>query len=121
MSEDSNVWELVESAAGYAGNLYNGFDKIVSLMREDKAREAIKTFQEATEGLEWLLQATTALNNSGEGFSAFDTETIKGFFVEMIGAAENMDYVLLADLIEYEVLPIIDEWGNKLDGLLENK
>jgi hypothetical protein len=32
----------------------------------------------------------------------------------MISAFENTDYVLLGDILEYEILPILENWNEKL-------
>lgn len=120
MSESNEAYELAESAAGYAGNLFRAMEKTVEDLRGDRAREGLQSLANVIEGLEWLLQAVTALNNAS-ATPIFADEALKGFLKEMVGASENMDYVLLADLIEYEILPIIDEWGNKLDAILEKE
>ena len=109
--------ELVESAASYAGNLYNGLEKIVNNLREDNVRTGLSMFADATEGIDWLIQAASIISNSD--YDKFDIEPMKGHFAEMNESAENMDYVLLTDLIEYEMLPIVEDWGDRLDVILD--
>lgn len=33
----------------------------------------------------------------------------------MIEALENIDYVLIGDVLEYEILPKVEEWNQKLN------
>lgn len=43
-----------------------------------------------------------------------EVEKINEYLVEMIGAFENNDYVLLCDLLEYEIIPILNEFKEKI-------
>lgn len=120
MSErNTQIEELVESTAGYAGNLYNGLEQVVGNLRADRIREGLTSFSQAAEGLDWMLNSVALLNEAGGKYGGFETEGMTNFLAEVLEAVENSDYVLLADLIEYEIMPIVDEWGKKLDGILE--
>jgi hypothetical protein len=45
----------------------------------------------------------------------FDRRTsLVDFTQQMVDANKNQDWVLLADLLEYEILPYYQEWSNLL-------
>jgi hypothetical protein len=118
MDNAKAINELVDTAASYAGNLFNGLERTVNSLREDKVRTGLALFADAIEGIDWLTQSLSIVSTSG--YDKFDIEPMKNYLSEMLEASENMDYVLLADLIEYEILPLIEDWGTRLDDILLN-
>ncbi len=44
-------------------------------------------------------------------------ELISSLLGEMIETLENEDWILLADLLEYEFLPAVKDWGGVIDNL----
>jgi hypothetical protein len=42
---------------------------------------------------------------------------LQDLLAEMVEISENEDYILLADLMEYELLPTVREWQQILQNL----
>jgi len=70
------------------------------------------------EGIEWLTQAIDGTRDI-HGEYAMDVSQINSALHEISEAYENMDYVLLSDLLEYELLPVINVWRKQLAGIKE--
>jgi hypothetical protein len=74
------------------------------------------------EGLDWLVKAIEGTKDL-QGEHAIDISIINPIFSQLIEAYENLDYVFISDLLEYEVVPIVSGWKNqlqKVEGVIEN-
>jgi len=53
-----------------------------------------------------------------EGQSLEDRqETLTGLMAQMLEANQNQDWVLLADLLEYEMIPYYEDWRETLSRI----
>ena len=113
----------IENADAYLIRLIPGIEKSVELFRMDNEQEANKFFINIIDGIDWLSQVLdmilTAKAISPD--TVFDGKSIQDrrarlvdLTEQMVGANKNQDWVLLADLLEYEILPYYQEWSNLL-------
>ena len=118
---------LNEMAGSVADELY----KVIHIMSEG-AREIARLFRqaddaEALEMLQDLLEVTREFLGMvgllryeyvtpGTDSIGDRIETISSLLGEMIEVLENEDWILLADLLEYEFLPMVKDW----DGVIGN-
>ncbi|SVD00792.1 uncharacterized protein METZ01_LOCUS353646, partial [marine metagenome] len=95
----------------------------VELFRMGNEQEANKFFINIIDGIDWLSQvldmilAAKAISPDAvfDGKSIQDRRTsLVDFTQQMVDANKNQDWVLLADLLEYEILPYYQEWSNLL-------
>ena len=113
----------IENADAYLIRLIPGIEKSVELFRVGNEQEANKFFINIIDGMDWLSQVLdmilTAKAISPD--TVFDGKSIQdrraslvGLTQQMVDANKNQDWVLLADLLEYEILPYYQEWSNLL-------
>ena len=111
----------IENADAYLIKLIPGIEKSVELFRMGNEQEANQFFINIIDGVDWLSQVldmileAKAISND----AVFDGKSIQErrdnlitFTQQMVDANKNKDWVLLADLLEYEILPYYQEWSN---------
>jgi len=100
---------LMEFLKGVAGNYSAGSDC------------ADDSFDEAVQGLQWFVQMTDFIESTlkldfnrltfnGRTITEY-VHNLNGILLEMAGAQEAGDPVLLADVLEYDLVPHLEEWG----------
>lgn len=115
----------IENADAYLIRLIPGIEKSVELFRIGNEQEANKFFVKIVDGIDWFSQVLDIILTAKEispetvfeGKSIQDRRTsLVGLTQQMVDANKNQDWVLLADLLEYEILPYYQEWSNLLPG-----
>jgi len=113
----------IDNAEAYLIRLIPGIEKSVELFRMGNEQEANKFFINIIDGIDWLSQvldmilAAKAISPDTlfGGKSIQDRRTsLVSFTQQMVDANKNQDWVLLADLLEYEILPYYQEWSDLL-------
>ena len=111
-----------------AGILGQAIEKSARLFRVSTEEEANHYFAQVLEALRWLLvtweNACQVLQSDPEQPASFPGAKPASFFKglqnlleEMLEISEDGDYILLADLMEYELLPMVREWQSILQDL----
>lgn len=104
--------EILETAKEYLYKLEIGTKSLIEKMRSNKAYgNDYKTVCEIMEGVDWCLKAFQLTN---EYYDAEETFDVAFVLEEIVACVECGDNVLLADLLEYELLPKIVNWNEKL-------
>ncbi|MBT3516590.1 MAG: hypothetical protein HN465_03305 [Nitrospina sp.] len=115
----------IENADAYLIRLIPGIEQSVELFRIGNEQEANKFFVKIVDGIDWFSQVLDIILTAKEispetvfeGKSIQDRRTsLVGLTQQMVDANKNQDWVLLADLLEYEILPYYQEWSNLLPG-----
>lgn len=99
----TNLNDSIIKSAEYLqnGDYFNGTDLIISI----------------TDGLEWIVQLITLRKDIYE--DDIKVNKLIDNIKEIVEAFENKDYILIGDLLQYEISPIIEEYHNKTLLLLE--
>ena len=98
--------EVLNSVSEYLTKLKDGINKIVTLIQEGKEHQAIQIIPSAAEGIGWVIQAINLTKDVQK--EIIDIDDINDFISEIVDAFENEDYILVGDLFEYEILPILE-------------
>lgn len=106
MSEQIN--EVVTSYNEYIQNIAPGSMKIAEHLRRDEVQEALQMILQFSEGMGWLVQASELLNHKAIKVG-LEVEQIHEFLNEINNGLEIQDYVLVADMFEYEIAPFFEE------------
>ena len=112
---------ILKDAARQARLLAQALEKTATLFRVAPEDEANHYFAQVLEALRWLLQtgehACQVLKVDWEEIQAGGQEGVsrylqelQGLLTEMQETAEEEDYVMLADLMEYDLLPLVRKW-----------
>ena len=121
----------IDNAGNYLDRLLPGFEKATQLFRMGNEQEANRYFLDIIDGIEWFSEVV----NQSLAASGGDPTTMKlgdetlqdrnerllSYTTQMVEANQNRDWVLLADLIEYELTPFYEEWQALLPQLLPPK
>jgi len=107
------------NAKEYLEKLIPGFQKAADLFRMGNEQEAHKFYLQVLDGIDWFSQVVLNIvksrGNQVEGQSLGDRqETLTGLMAQMLEANQNQDWVMLADLLEYEMIPFYKDWQETL-------
>ena len=115
-NQEHLIFEGFETALSYLPTLQKGLEQIAGLFQEGREGEGIALFLEAHTGLDWLEHIVSGAKlycyNSKRDLGVDFSEVSEGYttrLVELTKAWENRDYVLIADLLEYELAPFIED------------
>jgi hypothetical protein len=101
-----------------------GATRVAEMFRQADDAEALETYQDLLDvtrdfiGMISILRGEFALKDHKEFLDA--SEQLSGLFTEMTEVLANEDWVLLADLLEYEFLPAVNRWKKVVALLRED-
>lgn len=110
---------ILQKAANQAEILIQALEKGATLFRLADENEANFYFAQVLDSLRWLFQIgqlggqvlNIDLAHHPEGSRIEDFLTrLEGLLTEMTQVHQDGDFILLADLMEYELLPAVNEW-----------
>lgn len=104
--------EIIQSVYEYIGRLINGIEIMINKFYEGADKEGCEILSFASEGLEWTIKALELCEEDIN--TKTELETLLQSFVEAVNALENDDYILVADIFSYEVVPVLNNIKNKL-------
>ncbi len=102
----------------------NGSKEVARLFRQADDAEALELFQDLLDvtrdfmGMINVLRSEFSLSKNKEIIHS--SETLSSLLVEMTEVLENEDWILLADLLEYEFLPVCENWKKAIQVLRED-
>ena len=131
--ELANLKDLVATnlanALDYLKKLIPGCEQAADLFRAGNEQEANKYYLQILDGIEWFSQVVSVIMSPDEGETELpdtDDESLEvrqkkltDLMSQMLEANQNQDWVLLADILEYEMVPFYKDW-EKILSKLEN-
>ncbi|WP_319764886.1 hypothetical protein [Maridesulfovibrio sp.] len=120
----------VEMASAITLELYKvvhimagGGKQVAELFRQADDSEALELYQDLLDVVRDFIGMVGGLREQfslkqNEEFEQV-AEEFSGLFTEMTEVLENEDWILLADLLEYEFLPSVEKWKNVISGIRE--
>ncbi|QEY20496.1 MULTISPECIES: hypothetical protein [unclassified Psychrobacillus] len=100
--------DTVESYNNYLVRLPIGCQEISNLLRKDLIMDAMNLITNFSEGVIWLTTANDLFLQS-KLHSELNAKKIHEFLHEVNNGLEIQDYVLIADMFEYEIKPFFEE------------
>jgi len=115
---NNEVKEVLETAYEYMNKLNGGVLTAAKYFQNGNYRDALDLTIQITEGIEWTIKVINLNKNlyTEEERIQELNEKLK----ETLEAFENGDYVLIGDLFEYEISPIIENYIEKTKMILSN-
>ncbi|WP_147821157.1 hypothetical protein [Salidesulfovibrio onnuriiensis] len=104
--------------------MVEGGKRVATLFRQADDAEALETYQDLLDvtrnflGMIGLLRNEYSLKDHAAYVEA--AEEMTNLFTEMTDVLENEDWILLADLLEYEFLPAAEKWKKVIAQLRED-
>jgi len=119
---------ILTEASFQAETLGLGLERSAILFRIAPEDEAHQYFAQVLEALRWLLRTGEEASRllqlqigqvppAPTGPTAATLARLQGTLDEMLKVYESEDYIPLADLLEYELLPLVREWQRILNQL----
>lgn len=106
--------EVLQTAKKYLKKLLNGVALASEFFQSGHARRGFELVAQIAEGLQWLTEALRLTQDVQQ--NKIETSAMDEKLREIIEAIVNEDSVLLSDLLEYELQPILKEWDSSLIG-----
>ena len=129
MSAEEMARHFFRNGGKYLDLLIKGAEKISELFRIADETEANEHYSEYLENLQLFIQMVAEskealnLNLSATPFQNATVEDevqkLSNLMDQMLKVQENEDWVMLADLLEYELIPLLKEWNEILPVLQE--
>lgn len=101
-----------------------GGKQVAELFRQADDAEALELYQDLLDVTRDFLNMLGSLRDNfslkdSNGFGVV-LEEFSSLFTEMTEVLENEDWILLADLLEYEFLPSVEKWKNVISAIRED-
>lgn len=100
--------EVIESYNQYIKNVASGSLEIAGHLRNDEILEGVQLILHFSEGMGWMMQVSELLQQNNVTVS-LEIEKIHEFLEEINNGLEMQDYVLVADMFEYEIAPFFEQ------------
>ena len=113
----------LSNALDYLEKLIPGFDQAADLFRMGNEQEANKFYIQILDGMDWFSEVINIVMDSEfkrsapEGTLRLRQAKLTDLMSQMLEANKNQDWVLLADILEYEMIPFYKEWQTILAKL----
>lgn len=108
MSESADIREVYEEASRYLGALEKGTRGCAEHFSKSDNAKGLELLVQIIEGLEWLIGAMGA--TKAMHTAPVDTKAADGVFSEIVQALENGDFPFCGELLEFELLPVLEQW-----------
>lgn len=102
------LMETVQSYNEYLPRVVAGSQEIADNLRSDNVAVALTMILDFSEGMSWLVEAID-LFKINEVNVELQIDKIHEFLNEINAGLEMQDYVLVADMFEYEIAPFFEE------------
>lgn len=110
--------EALNTANEYLDNLKNGINKLVSYIDNEEEDKACAIISMIADGIDWLIKVVKLTSEVHEGKVSLDG--IEEKLGEVADAIENEDYILVGDLFNYEIMPILEEAHKQIKLIVQN-
>lgn len=114
------IKDTLLSIKEYVPKLISASETVTEYLQTENEFKALKLIVEMTEGIEWVIEALNNIQNLKK-IELVDTSVISNQIVEVNQALQSRDFVLTADLFEYEVKVTLEEWLAKVDGFYHDQ
>ncbi len=110
--------ETLHEMKAYIPKVMEAIHGIVQNFQTEKEQDGITVFGPFTEGMQWMLQALSLTVPIQQEFDIeIAIHEIDEPLQEMLDGWENGDYILISDLLEYEIYPTLSKWSEELQKL----
>ena len=104
------IQEMRESVINYIPKLKDGIMEASEFFQKYEENKGTALLVQITEGIKWIIDAVVAIKELKEE----KVVEVNNKLNEIVDALENEDYILVGDLLQYELLPEIEEIENNL-------
>ena len=103
---DNKKIEVLETAREYLDNLSQGIIQVGEMIQGGDEISASKRMVSVFEGIEYIIKVIELTNIKDKNLD--EINNLNEQLEELIDAFENEDYILVGDLFQYELKPIVE-------------
>jgi hypothetical protein len=112
---EHNILEVIESAINYIPRMKKTLLKTIDYMQSDRENLGMEILKELPEGMGWLLDLSTTFSFMDDKLKFnIDKENIDEALNNILEGINNLDYIMIVDSIEYELIPQIEIYESEL-------
>lgn len=100
-------FDTLKTVSEYMVNLINGIEKAVECFQGGEERKGCELIFPITEGIQWMSDALMVTKDIYK--QDIDLKNINEKLNEILEAFENGDFILIGDLFQYELTPILED------------
>lgn len=112
------IFEFFNEVIAYFERLELGILDIVQKYQSGEEGEANNLMAQMIDGLICTIDGLSLTKNFQKG--NLEIENMNKFLNEINEALEKMDFILVSDLLEYEILPILKDWKEIIKDSIED-
>ena len=101
--------ELRNELLNYLPKLIEGINDLVDCLHIEDNKQAFKLLRQIIEGMDWASRAYSGVSNSSDGIAELNRSLLQA-----TEALNKRDYVLVADLFEYEIIEVLKKFKDNL-------
>lgn len=105
---DELIIETINSYNEYLMRIPSGCQGIADDIRQDNLKSAFTGILHFSEGASWLIEANKLLEKNSIT-NPLNPEKIHEFLEEVNNGLEIQDYIIVADMFEYEIKPFFED------------
>jgi hypothetical protein len=113
-----NKFEVLKTASQYLVNLKLGIHKATEYFQVGEENKGCDLIIPITDGIQWISDVVRLTSDIQEEPISFNTMNEK--LNEIVEALKNEDYILVGDLFEFEILPVIEILEEKINQAMAN-
>lgn len=110
--------EVLNTVNEYLNNLKNGIGQLVSAFEVGENNKGCSLIPLVADGIAWIMEAINLTRDIHKNY--IDISMIDDKLNEIVEAIENEDYILVGDLFNYEILPILDNIHMEIRKVIAN-
>lgn len=121
--------EALDSSKEHIAQLIKTSRRTAELFRLGDELEANNHYSRLVEGLRWLVKGFGAMTGmlsideneavlNGKGLRYYQDELLAPVFDSMYDCQKREDWIELADLLEYELIPALEQWDGLVNAFL---
>ncbi len=111
-NSESLMLETLETLQDYTKKMIQGIDNFIKYISKGKEGDALQILSDIMLGLDWIVQAAVLTRPIQK--EILNEQDLLKQIAELIDAYENKDFVLVSDILDYEIKPILEKWVNQI-------
>ncbi|MCL5781231.1 MAG: hypothetical protein M1119_10135 [Firmicutes bacterium] len=113
------IKETLQSCQEYMPVLISAVGDAAFLLQSGDEARGVQLVIKIIDGLQWVIDAVQGVQQNGFSLN-IDITDIAVHFQQLESALTIRDYVLVADLFEYEIAPTLQIWLDKVNTALKD-
>ena len=109
------VLETLETCKEYVPKLINAATTIANHFQSGNEAAGVELLEPVFEGIGWVIDAVNGIQQNRYQLD-IQLDEMKELLKSLEEALEIRDYVQMADLFEYEIAPLLENWLQKIQS-----